>query len=149
MLRWGEFEEAAPEIAAAGRELCTQHGVGLAYLGTVRADGGPRIHPMCPVFDRGGLYAFIVPSPKERDLRRDGRYAMHAFPADELDDEFMIRGVAREVGAGEVREALAANYRAVLPDGSSLFEFLVERALLSRYLSRGDWPPSYSVWRAP
>jgi len=29
---------------------------------------------------------------------------------------------------------------------TALFEFDIERALLSRYRARGDWPPTYSVW---
>jgi len=30
---------------------------------------------MCPLLTETGLYAFIAPSPKEKDLRRDGRHA--------------------------------------------------------------------------
>lgn len=64
MVRWSEFEGSALEMAEAGRTLFTQNGVGLGFLATVRPDGGPRLHPMCPVFAEGGLYAFIVPSPE-------------------------------------------------------------------------------------
>jgi hypothetical protein len=40
---WGEFERAQPGLAEAGRVLLYQDGVGLAFLATVRADGGPRV----------------------------------------------------------------------------------------------------------
>ena len=49
MLTWSEFAAREPELAASGRSLLYQYGVGLAFLGTVRRDGGPRLHPMCPI----------------------------------------------------------------------------------------------------
>src|SRR4029079_5505835 len=39
MLTWREFDEQQPELAAAGRGLLYQHGVGLAFLATIRGDG--------------------------------------------------------------------------------------------------------------
>lgn len=147
-MRWSEFEVEAPELAADGKHLFTQHGVGLAYLATIRRDGGPRLHPMCPLFAQRGLFGFIVPSPKQRDLARDGRFAMHAFPADEVDDEFCITGTAREIGDGPLRGALAEVWPPV-QDDHHLFEFDVVTALLARYRFRDDWPPTYSVWRQP
>ena len=58
-MRWSEFEELRPDLAGAGRQLFTQFGIGLAFLATVRPDGGPRLHPMCPMLVEGGLFAFI------------------------------------------------------------------------------------------
>lgn len=49
MVTWREFAAAAPDLAEAGRALLTQFGVGLAFLATVRRDGAPRLHPVCPV----------------------------------------------------------------------------------------------------
>ncbi len=54
-ITWGEFEQAQPGLAEAGGALLYQFGVGLALLATVRRDGGPRVHPMCPRTHRGGL----------------------------------------------------------------------------------------------
>jgi hypothetical protein len=71
--------------------------VGLGFLATVREDGGPRLHPVCPVIAVEGLYMFVVPSPKRADLRRDGRYALHSYPPEEVDDEFFVTGRAAEV----------------------------------------------------
>src|SRR5215211_4082394 len=94
MATWAEFEAAMPEMAGAGRALLFQHGPGLAYLATVRKDGGPRIHPVCPVIADGDLYAFIGRSPKLYDLLRDGRYALHTFPCEDRDHELFITGRA-------------------------------------------------------
>src|SRR6266704_3965772 len=44
-----------PDFADAGRALLYQFGVGLAFLATVRRDGGPRVHPVCPLICHGGL----------------------------------------------------------------------------------------------
>jgi hypothetical protein len=146
--RWKEFDALAPELAQAGRELIYQFGVGLGFLATVRADGSPRLHPFCPVIAEGGLYAFIVPSPKRSDLTRDGRYAIHAFPPEAVDDEFLVMGVAQAADGDPVREAIVAAYHTPVEPNWALFEFDIERALLARYRSRGDWPPTYSIWRA-
>src|SRR3954471_2866956 len=84
-----------PDMAATGRQLLYQFGPGLGYIATVRKDGGPRVHPFCPILDDGQLWAFILTaSPKGRDLLRDGRYALHAFPKPETDDEFYVSGTA-------------------------------------------------------
>jgi len=148
-VRWSEFEAVEPELADAGKGLFTQFGVGLGYLATIRPDGGPRLHPMCPLFAEDGLYAFIVPSPKQRDLRRDGRFAMHAFAPEDVDDEFCITGIARAIAPGPLRDALIGAYHAPVEDDHQPFEFAIETALLARYRSRGDWPPTYTTWREP
>jgi hypothetical protein len=148
-VRWSAFEQVAPELADAGRGLLTQFGVGLAFLATVRPDGGPRLHPMCPLLAEDGLFAFLIPSPKARDLIRDARYAMHAFPPEEVDDEFCITGSAHLVGPGALRDALVSSHHMAVEDDHRLFEFDVETALLARYRHRGDWPPSYTAWRQP
>lgn len=49
MIGWSEFVRREPELARQGRALLYNFGVGLAFLGTVRADGGPQLHPMCPL----------------------------------------------------------------------------------------------------
>ena len=56
MPRWEQFEQEAPALAESGRKLIYQVPVGLGYLATVRPDGGPRVHPFCPVITGGGLY---------------------------------------------------------------------------------------------
>ena len=154
MVRWEAFATAAPALAQAGRALLYQYGLGLGYLATVSRDGAPRVHPFCPIIAGGGLWGLIGPSPKQRDLLRDGRYAVHAFPARDRDDEFLVSGRAHRVDdaatEAEVRAAYAASGGG--SDHSELlFELLIARALLATYKPRGEpdnWPPRYSHWRA-
>ena len=79
------------------RALLHQYGPGLGYLATIRPDGGPRVHPVSPVVTDDGLFCFVVDSPKRRDLERDGRYALHAFPPEDTDDEAYLTGRALPV----------------------------------------------------
>ena len=99
MLTWGEFRSVRPDLAAAGQRLLYDPGIGLGFLATVRADGGPRVHPICPILTDDHLYALIVPGPKLVDLRRDRRYALHSetFPPPNHDDAFYVTGVPSEV----------------------------------------------------
>ncbi len=154
-MTWGGLREERPDLTDAGRDLFYQFGVGLAFLATIRKDGGPRVHPMCPVITTHGLFAFIVPSPKRGDLRRDGRYAMHAFPADENEDAFSLTGVAEARTDRALRDALAEVYlkerdmKAPPPgfDEQQVFEFLIADCLLTRTTGHGDPAPVHTVWR--
>jgi hypothetical protein len=47
MARWADLENEAPAIAEKGHALLYQYGIGLAFLATIRGDGGPRLHPIC------------------------------------------------------------------------------------------------------
>ena len=133
-----------------------QFGVGLAFLATVRSDGGPRVHPMCPLIAESGLFAFLIPSPKRDDLLRDGRYAMHSFPADENEDAFYLTGVAEPVAAGELRRQLQTQYlderRLREPpkefDEQELFAFHVDRCLYTVTTGHGDAEPRHRIWNA-
>src|ERR687890_1085992 len=97
MASWSEFAAASPQLASGIRAVLQQYGPGMGYLATVRPDGGPRVHPVSPVISDGGLYCFVIDSPKRRDLERDGRYALHAFPPEENDDEAFLTGRATPV----------------------------------------------------
>jgi hypothetical protein len=156
MATWGEFAAARADLAEAGRALLYQHGVGLGYLATTRADGGPRVHPICPILARGGVFAFIVPSPKQQDLRRDGRYAIHSFPCPDNEDAFYFSGTAHLVEDGALRAALAEQFVeersqfAVPPpaEADEPFEFSVDACLLTRTTGHGDARPVHTVWGA-
>jgi hypothetical protein len=63
MATWRDLTELRPDLASEGGDLLYQHGVGLAFLATVRTDGGPRLNPMCPVMADDRVFAFIVPGP--------------------------------------------------------------------------------------
>lgn len=155
MLTWGDFRQARPDLADAGRGLLYQFGVGLAFLATVRPDGGPRIHPICPVIVGDGLYGLLVPSPKRRDLINDGRYAMHAFPADDNEDAFFLTGRAEPRPEAAIWGSVTATFVAERGwtepplglESQQLFEFVVGSCLLTRTTGHGDPAPMHTVWR--
>jgi hypothetical protein len=156
VLTWSRFAAERPDLASAGQQLLYQFGVGLAFLATTRADGGPRLHPMCPILVGDGLYALIIPSPKREDLHRDGRYALHSFPADDNEDAFSITGSAASVENDAVRQAIVdrfleerrmAEHPATLPTWEP-FEFLIGSILLTRTTGHGDPSPRHTMFRA-
>jgi hypothetical protein len=151
MKRWSDFAAERPELAEAGRALIYQYRVGLGYLATLRKDGAPRVHPVCPVIASGGLYVFVGNhSPKLGDLLRDGRFALHAFPKPEVDDEFYVAGRALRVDDAAVRKVVYDTYTATgaFTSDDTLFELWLERALHARYAGRPSWPPAYTKWSA-
>jgi len=153
MTSWKAFESIAPEMAAGGLKLLYQFGPGLAFLATVRKDGAPRLHPICPTVVDGALYALILPSsPKCGDLKRDGRYALHTFPPVENDDEFLVMGRAEFVNdtaqAARVRDDQKARGMTSTED-EELFRFDIDRVMYAKYPGgHGTWPPKYLVWKA-
>ncbi|MBI1816768.1 MAG: hypothetical protein HYR72_17450 [Deltaproteobacteria bacterium] len=154
MATWNEFEQVSPEMAARGRALLYQHGIGLGYLATVRKDGGPRVHPFCPILVGSGLFGLIAPSPKQGDLLRDRRFAVHTFPVPDRDDEFYLSGRAIHREDRSLADQVRASFLASGGTSSAdemLFEFDIEHALLATYKKRGEpnnWPPIYTKWHA-
>jgi hypothetical protein len=152
MATWSELEELAPEIARRGRALLYQHGPPLGFLATIRPDGGPRLHPFCPVVHDGQLWAYVLAaSPKCSDLQRDPRFALHAFPGEVTDDEFMVRGRAQPVEPDENLRAgirAAAEPAAVGADDELLFALQIDNAMVATYTHLGQWPPAYDIWKA-
>jgi hypothetical protein len=135
--------------------LLYQFGVGLGMLATVRKDGGPRVHPMCPMIHDETLWALIESrGPKCEDLKRDGRYALHCFPPVGNEDAFYLTGTARLAPAerGAELDLRFFNERGldeVPPQADhTIFELLVDRCLLTRTTGHGDWEPQHTIWRA-
>jgi hypothetical protein len=148
MASWVEFSAATPELASAIRELVHQYGSGLGYLATVRPDGGPRVHPVAPVIMDDGLYCFLIDSPKRRDLDRDGRYALHAFPPEDNDDEAYLSGRARPVTDRRRIRRLAEAYRAEPRIDWRLYEFSVDVAMIARRPNGGGPAATVTqIWR--
>jgi hypothetical protein len=76
---WRALEAEAPELARLGREQIA----GLALLGTIRADGSPRISPIGVFFaEHELLVGVLARSGKARDLRRDPRCALQSVVTD-------------------------------------------------------------------
>ncbi len=152
MTSWAEFEAQAPGLAAHGRRLLYHTGTGMAFLATVRRDGGPRVHPICPILAEGGLYAFIVNLGwKYHDLIRDGRFALHSFPTPAGGEEFYVTGAARPITAdAALRERVVAATGGALGNHEFevLFEFSPGRALYTHWENWGKastWP-AFTKW---
>ena len=155
MQTWHEFSVGDPELAALGEKLLLQFRphVGLAFLATLRKDSAPRLHPISLVFSKGHLYVLMLPtSPKCSDLKRDGRYALQAFPPPKNDDnqEFYLAGRAERIRDLEMRQALIAATKIHVEENEVLFELLVDRAMYSKLKNRGtpEEHPLHRKWRA-
>jgi hypothetical protein len=141
---WGEFEAEEPELAAFGAALLA---VRPAYLATVRDVGAPRVHPVTPIIGGGRLFVFMEPtSPKARDLRERGWYALHNGVPDKVGSggEFFLSGQATLVDDPELRTVAsqAAGYEPA--DRYILFELGVNEARCNGY---GDVPlPARNRW---
>lgn len=144
MATWGEFLDADPETASVGAALLKQHG--LAYLATVRADGSPRVHPVCPFIVDGRLFvATPTKSPKAQDLIRDGRYVLHCLPGND-DAEFRLRGRARLLPDGTDREGVIERGPHYARTEDYIFEYDVDEAA-SAYWEKVGQPGTYPVRR--
>ena len=153
MVTWKAFAAAEPEMAALGRAQLFQHPVGLAFLATVRKDGGPRLHPVCPVLSDDRLYVLITPtSPKQHDLRRDGRYALQSFPQPKPgSDEFFISGTAAVVDDATARAAVLGDAKHMADASEIVFELRVDRVMHTRWenVLTPQMRPVHRKWRAP
>jgi hypothetical protein len=154
--RWAVLSAERPELAEAGRALLYQFGVGLAFLGTVRKDGGPRVHPVCPLIAAGAIYMLVTASYKRQDLHRDPRYALHSYPCPTNEDAFYLAGEAVLVRDEDVLNSVRAQFLAERgwsktppPNWADqqVFELLIERCLHTTTTGHGDFQPVDSVWR--
>ena len=159
MATWGELQAARPELAeAAGGLLYQFAGIGLGFLATVRKDGGPRVHPMCPMLTDDGLYALITPSPKCQDLVRDRRYALHGFPPADNEDAVYLTGTATLVDDAATcrtlleqfvaeRSGIGMTLESLHPD-QTVFAFDIEMCMVTRTTGHGDPDPTHTIWHA-
>jgi hypothetical protein len=146
---WRDVAAGAPELAAAAERIFRSFT--LAYLATVRADGGPRVHPVTITLHGGELWVFLVRgTPKRRDLLHDPRYALHSFPvlrdgsyASYVDEEVVLFGTAAPVEDAAVRAEVAAAHNDTVHDGDLLFRLDIERA---QHKTRRDGRAVYTRW---
>lgn len=79
---WQGFEEDAPDLAVRirGRFAANLHHI----IGTVRADGSPRLSGTEVTFRRGEVaIGMMAGSRKHDDVRRDPRVELHSAPLEE------------------------------------------------------------------
>jgi hypothetical protein len=157
MARWSEFAEVRPEMAGVLTELLGW--IPITYLATVRRDGAPRVHPVAPVIAGGRIFVAVPEwSPKRWDLKRDGRYAMHALPGKWReggehgkigDDEFYMTGRARLVEDEETLRLVASAAGHEIKAGDWVFELGIEMVMTAYWEKVGE-PGTYPVrefWR--
>jgi hypothetical protein len=146
LARWADFAAAAPDLARAGAAHLDR-AQGAALLATVRGEAAPRIHPVTVGIVDDGLYVFLLDSAKRTDLTDDGRYALHAHQDMASPDEFSVRGRARRIPSGEVRDRVGSGWFFEVDETYWLFELQVQSAILGE---RGadEWPPRYRRWSA-
>jgi hypothetical protein len=149
MAQWHSFARAAPALAAFGQS-CLERPPTVSYLGTIAADGLPRVHPVTPIVGEGRLFLFMEPtSPKVRDLRERRVFALHnGVPdANGTGGEFFVRGLAEPVEDPALRSAAAAAASYEAADHYVLFELAVAEA---RCIGYGDVPlPDPRRWHDP
>lgn len=133
-MRWDEFEETCPEIAALASERFRAHE--LCMVGTLRADGSPRISPCELDFAAGSLLLGMMwRSRKALDLLRDPRCVLHSCTTDRMGTEgdAKLYGRAEDVRDPALRETYREAVRARIdwaPEEPEfhVFAFHVERA---------------------
>lgn len=143
MTSWKEFEQQAPDIAAFGKARFQS---GVAYIGTIRPDGGPRVHPCTPIIGEQ-LFLFMEPtSPKGKDLLRDPRYTLHCAVEDSSggNGEFYIRGQGMLTNDPLLREQAVRASSYAPADRYILFMFTVEFAFMNQYI---EGSPKPSRWQ--
>ena len=131
-------------MAAYGRERLERK---VMYLGTIRSDGYPRVHPFTPFVSSGHLFAFMEPtSPKAHDLQRDGRYAMHSLVTDQngTGGEFMVTGKSLLVTDQSLRKIAVQGCPYKPSDSYICFEFMLERCLTYVYVNGN---PNVTHWK--
>ncbi len=133
MASWEEFTQQAPELAVFGKARFES---GVAYLGTLRADGGPRVHPVTPIIGEH-LFLFMEPtSPKGKDLQRNARYTLHCSVEDSSGGggEFYVRGRATLSGDPAMRAQAVQASPYAPQDRYILFVLTVEFAFMNQYI---------------
>jgi hypothetical protein len=143
MTSWAEFAALAQDFAEFGKARFSS---GVAYLGTLRPDGGPRVHPVTPIIG-DELFLFMErTSPKSKDLERDARYTLHCSVEDMSGGggEFYVRGRGRLTDDRLLREQAVRASSYVPQDAYILFVFTIEFAFMNRYVdgksNPSRWP---------
>jgi hypothetical protein len=149
MTSWEEVTRAEPELAAAVRARFDAHRH--KVLGTLRADGSPRLSGIEATFKDGELWLGMMPdSRKAKDLRRDPRMALHSATVDpELaDGDARITGRAVEVTEpGAMAALVEGDERHAEPPSGHVFRVDVDEVLLLKigdpadHLVIDSWTP--------
>ena len=132
MVSWADFAREEPDLARLGEERL--EATGLCMLGTLRANGFPRISPLEPLLHDGELYLGMMwRSRKALDLLRDPRLVVHNAHADKTgkDGDFKLYGRAVDVQDADERESFCRALEAKIgwrPENDEFHLFKVDVA---------------------
>jgi hypothetical protein len=127
---WRDVELSAPELARLG--LARLNSAHVALLGTLRADGSPRINPIEPYLAEGQLLIGAMAwTAKASDLRRDPRYALHSVVTgpDSGEGELKLYGPAAEADHNLRAAAADAWWLARAPENAVVFTLHIRQAV--------------------
>jgi hypothetical protein len=156
MARWSEFVDAEPDLAVEVRGVFEAHTH--KAIGTLRADGSPRVSGVECEFDHGELSFGMMPgSQKARDLQRDPRMEIHSATVDpDGSDPATWQGDAKI--SGRVTELKTPEERAPFSDDPAathhLFRVDIERVVRIKLEGKPlqlvvlTWRPGRAVERA-
>jgi hypothetical protein len=103
VISWAEFLRSAPDLGAVAERRIEQ--VGLVLVGTVRANGWPRISPVEPLVVGDDLYLGMMPgSKKALDLLRDPRCVVHSIVTDRAGTEGDVKVYGRAIPVDSAEE---------------------------------------------
>jgi len=149
---WSDFEHEAPELARAvhARLTASRHSI----LGTLRADGGPRLAGLEVHFGEGELWLAMMPdSRKADDLRRDPRFSLHSAPdVDLVDGDAKLSGAAELVTDDDTIVRFVDRLPMDLPpSGMALFRADLTDASLARvdgdFMVIDAWRAGHPPWQ--
>lgn len=136
MATWEEFETEASELAGEIRRVFEAEESHV--LATIRQDGSPRVSGNEVIFEGDELMlGVMLGAVRIRDLRRDGRFALHSHPGTSGDAK--LSGVAIEVDPDKEAER-----------GHTLFRLDLNQAVFTvvrddTYLLIRTWHPGGPV----
>ena len=148
---WRDFEASAPALAELGRDRFERARV--ALLGSLRADGTPRISPIGPYLVMGHLLFGVMRSGKTHDLLRDPRCTIHSSVSDPngADGEFKVYGQAVVVPPDVRDGSYDAWWKAHPPEASHVFSMDIASAVFVGWeVEQGEvaittWSPDAGV----
>ena len=129
-MRWDEFAVACPRIAELAQDRFAADQV--VMVGTLRADGSPRVSGQEPDFAADRLcLGMMWRSRKALDLMRDPRIIVHSVPSDRMNPggDVKLSGLAIEELDPEVRQTYRGAIKARIgwaPDEPSFHLFSVD-----------------------
>jgi hypothetical protein len=146
---WEQFATEAPELAERVRVkfAAAKHHV----LATLAADGSPRVHGVEVQLHRADLtVGMMFDSIKAKQLQRDGRFALHANPGDDMGvGDAKVIGTAVEVSDPDALQRYVDEVHP--PPPFHMFRLLIGEVVLTFLHPDGDrlvinvWRPGRAV----